>query len=121
MTRSNLPIRMTSFVPRAGEIARVTELLHGNRLLSLHAIREVFAFEDPRDRITRRKTDESFGSELRHPSAVEIDHGLCGFENLEDLQLVGFGVSQDFILRQLLSRDRSSRRIAARVSPLLFP
>ena len=33
--RTNLPIRMTSFVPRAGEIARVTELLRNNRLLTI--------------------------------------------------------------------------------------
>jgi predicted ATPase/DNA-binding XRE family transcriptional regulator len=33
--RTNLPIRMTSFVPRAGEIARVTEMLHSHRLLTI--------------------------------------------------------------------------------------
>jgi transcriptional regulator with XRE-family HTH domain len=33
--RTNLPIPMTSFVPRAGEIARVTEMLHSHRLMTI--------------------------------------------------------------------------------------
>ena len=35
MTRTNLPISTTSFVPRAGEIERVKERLRDGRLLTL--------------------------------------------------------------------------------------
>src|SRR6185369_16584360 len=78
----------------------------------LHSIREVFTFENARDCVTRCETNEVFRSELRHPTAVEINYRFGGLENLEDLLLVRFGVLQNFVFRELLSRCRSAGWIA---------
>ena len=83
-----------------------------NRLLALHAIREVFAFQDSRNGVSGSQPYEPLRSKFRHPATVEIDDCYLRIENLKNLLLVGFCVLQHLIFGELLPRDGSPGWIA---------
>ena len=82
----------------------VVAAVHGDGLLSLHPICELFTFKNARDRVARRQANKALRSKRRHPTAVEINDCDFRVENFEDLLLIGFGVRENFLFRQLFSR-----------------
>src|SRR4029079_8429396 len=87
---------------------RIKEFVYRNGTLLRITLREVVALEHPRDRVLRRELDHSRSAELVAPRRVEHDLRAIFSKHLEDLRLVRLRV-----LRNLLRRERGTRRIAS--------
>ena len=90
----------------------IEQLVHGNRLLFLEALVEVFPLEHLRDRELCRQLYEAFVAKLAQPFAIEPHLGLVAVEDLEDLGLIGFGVLVDLLAAERRARRCASGRIA---------
>ena len=80
-------------------------------LLGLVAALEVVALEHSRDRMFRRKLDQTCRTEWLHPARVELQPRALGIENLVDLRLVGLGIRRNLVFGQRRPRGVLARRI----------
>ena len=79
---------------------RIQELVHRDRLPGLVALGEIVALEHAGDRVLGRELDHARGAHGAEPPGIEVNDGLFGVQDLEDLVLVGPGVGLHFLRGQ---------------------
>ena len=78
----------------------VEKLMETDRDSRLVPLQVVVSFEDSGHGVLGGKADHVFQVHLAQPLGVELDDGLLGVQNLEDLALIGLGVFQNLLFRQ---------------------
>ena len=81
-------------------------------LLGCHPFGKIITLEHARYRVSGGQPHPFLGGQGPQPAIVEIDNGLLGIQNLEDLFLVGFRVFQDLFPGQGRAGLVSPRRIS---------